>query len=435
VLARLFALETTGIKLGLDNITQLCAALDHPERSFTSILVAGTNGKGSVTAMAHAALQAGRIRAARYTSPHLVDVTERFVIGDVPVARPQLEDAAAMVLDRADALVTSGQLPGPPTFFEATTAIAFELFRRARIDVAVVEVGLGGRFDATNVLTPAVTAITTIGMDHEEYLGRSLAAIAAEKAGIIKPQVPVIVGELPPDARAVIAAVAAEREAPLVEAAAHGRFDADVQDGRATLVVDTPEDRYGPLTLALRGEHQIGNALVTIRLLEAARAAGVWLSGTAIERGLTGVSWPARLELLTLADGQRILMDAAHNPDGARALARYLQRWHPERPALVVGVMHDKDVDGIIAPLLPAVSIVICTAAPISRALPPAALAARVRSAAGRAGNDVLTITVEPEPLAAVERALEAGGTVCVAGSIFLVGAVHEALERRAILR
>ncbi|MGH9347178.1 MAG: bifunctional folylpolyglutamate synthase/dihydrofolate synthase, partial [Vicinamibacterales bacterium] len=204
MLDRLFALETFGIKLGLANIAALCEALGHPERAFSSLHVAGTNGKGSVTAMAHAALCAAGVRAARYTSPHLVDLNERFVIGSQPVSDGDLQSAAAHVLERADALRAAGALTAPPTFFEATTAIAFELFRRAGVEVAVLEVGLGGRLDATNVVTPLAAAITSVGLDHQAHLGETLAEIAREKAGIIKPGVPVVVGALPPEAWGVV---------------------------------------------------------------------------------------------------------------------------------------------------------------------------------------------------------------------------------------
>ena len=194
MLDRLFALETFGIKLGLDNISRLCAALGHPERTFASLHVAGTNGKGSVTAMAHAALAASGLRAARYISPHLVDLTERFVIGDTPVSMDALQRTADDVLDCADDLIATGALAVHPTFFEATTAIAFELFRRAGVDVAVIEVGLGGRYDSTNVIAPVAGAITSIGFDHQQHLGDTIEAIAFEKAGIIKPGRPVVTG-------------------------------------------------------------------------------------------------------------------------------------------------------------------------------------------------------------------------------------------------
>jgi dihydrofolate synthase/folylpolyglutamate synthase len=427
LLDRLFALETFGIKLGLDNISGLCAALGHPERTFTSIHVAGTNGKGSVTAMVHAALVAAGLRAARFTSPHLVDLSERFVIGAEPVTQEALRLAAGDVLDCADSLRATGELPVHPTFFEATTAIAFELFRRADVDVAVIEVGLGGRYDSTNVIAPPVGAITSIGFDHQQYLGDTLEAIAFEKAGIIKRDMEVVVGTLPPQARKVVAAVATKQGAHLIDADRDALAIARDDD---QLTFETPEDRYGPLPLGLRGEHQIGNALVAIRLLESARRHGVRVPKAAIERGLTGVQWPGRLELIQLEGGRRLLLDAAHNIDGARALAAYLRVRHPERPTLVIGAMRDKDIDAIIGALLPVVSNVVATAAATPRALPAGELAARIKTA-----SPTVDVQAEPNPETAVEQALSGGHTVCVAGSIFVVGAVRDRFKRRAILR
>jgi dihydrofolate synthase/folylpolyglutamate synthase len=422
VLDRLFALETFGIKLGLENIARLCAALGHPQRSFRSIHVAGTNGKGSVTAMVHAALTSGGIRAARYISPHLVELNERFVVGTEAVATAALEEVASLVVPLAEELRA--------TFFEATTAIAFELFRRADVDVAVVEVGLGGRFDATNVLAPLVGAITSIGLDHQQHLGHTIDAIAFEKAGIIKPGMKVVAGRMPGEALDVIRHVASERGAQLVHATEGATVDAVVSDGRTSLHVETPFDRYGPLTLALRGEHQVINALVAVRVLEAARNAGVVISGTAIEQGLTKVTWPARLELIDVGGGRRVLIDAAHNVEGARALAAYLERWHPERPALVIGVMRDKDVDGILTALFPVTSAVIATEAATPRALPSGDLARRVATL-----DPVRRVQAERDPGRAVELAFAECATVCVAGSIFLAGAVRPILIRNAILQ
>ncbi|MBI2188193.1 MAG: bifunctional folylpolyglutamate synthase/dihydrofolate synthase [Acidobacteria bacterium] len=429
-LDRLYALETFGIKLGLENISRLCAALGHPEQAFTSIHVAGTNGKGSVTAMAHAGLVAGGVRAGRFVSPHLVDLAERFVIGSKPVAAADLEQTITDVLDCADALKASGTLSVHPTFFEATTAVAFELFRRARVEVAVIEVGLGGRFDSTNIIRAPIGAITSIGLDHQDLLGDTIEAIAYEKAGIIKPGMTVVTGSLPGEARTVVAAVARDRQADLVEADSGAHVEGEVHDGRATITITTPGGRYGPIRLALRGEHQIGNALVAVRVLEALQRTGRRVPGEAIERGLTDVEWPGRLELIEVQDGPPVLLDAAHNVDGAAALAAYLKRWHPERPTLVIGVMHDKDVAGIIGALLPAVSSVVATAAETPRALPARELAARVT-----AGGSDVPVRVEPDPVTAVEEALATGRTVCVTGSIYLVGAVRDRLRRRAILR
>lgn len=387
--------------------------------------------------MVHASLIAGGIHAARYTSPHLVDLAERFVIGADRVDSPALEAVAADVLDCADRLRHEGTLHAHPTFFEATTAMAFELFRRARIEVAVIEVGLGGRLDATNVLAAPVGAITSIGLDHQEHLGATLEAVALEKAGIIKPDMTVVAGALPDEAMRVVRRVSKERGARMVDATGLD-VSAAIADGRATVTIETAAHQYGPVTLALRGEHQIGNALVAIGVLEALDERGIHVPPAAVERGLSTVEWPGRLELITLNNGRRVLLDAAHNVDGARALAGYLARWHPERPPLVIGVMRDKDVDGILAALLPATSHVVATAADTRRAMPAQELADRVTSCTAElkiAQTYERRVHAETDPLVAVDEALAHGSPICVAGSIFLVGAVREGLQRRAILR
>lgn len=426
---RLFALENFGIKLGLENISRLCEALGHPERTFRSLHVAGTNGKGSVTAMTHAALRAAGIRSGRYTSPHLSDLTERFVIDDRPVDEALLESTVEDVLACADELRASGALTVHPTFFEATTAAAFELFRRTGVEIGVIEVGLGGRFDATNVISPVAGAITTIDFDHQQHLGDTLGAIAFEKAGIIKTGMTVVMGDLRPEAAEVIRQCAKERGALLVEAAHDTQSRVEIVDGRAEIALTTPSGSYGPVMLGLRGEHQVGNAIVAVRLLEVAAASGIAISREAIEHGLAAAAWPARLELLTLERGRRVLLDAAHNPEGARALAAYLTRWHPERPPLVIGVMRDKNVADIAHTLLPVVSSVIATAAPTPRAIPAADLARHLLAAGA---TDVRS---EPDPIVAIEKAFESADTICVAGSIFLAGAVRDELRQRVIHR
>jgi dihydrofolate synthase/folylpolyglutamate synthase len=237
----------------------------------------------------------------------------------------------------------------------------------------------------------------------------------------------VVIGPMEEKAAAVIRRVASERGAQLVDAADGATVDAVVTGGRTSLSIDTPADRYGPLMLALRGEHQVANALVAVRVLEALRDAGVFLRADAIERGLSEVKWPARLELIDVGGGRRVLMDAAHNVDGARALASYLERWHPERPALVIGVMRDKDVDGILAALLPVTSAVIATEAVTPRAMPAADLARHVAAL-----DPVRRLHVERDAAKAVALALDEAATVCVAGSIFLAGAVRPFVIRDA---
>ena len=230
---RLFALETFGIKLGLETMAALCEALGHPERQFVGLHIAGTNGKGSVAAMIHAALVAAGIKSARYTSPHLSELNERFVIGPAPVESEELEAVVGDVFDCVDRLRAGGTLSVDPTFFEVTTVVAFELFRRAGVDVAVIEVGLGGRLDATNVLPAPIGAITSIGFDHQQHLGTTIESIAIEKAGIIKPDTVIVTGKLPEAASTTITRIARERGATRIDATRSHVDTSFADDGRS----------------------------------------------------------------------------------------------------------------------------------------------------------------------------------------------------------
>lgn len=423
-LSYLFALEQFGIKFGLQNIASLVDRLGHPERAFRVVHVAGTNGKGSVTAMIDRALRADRRRSARYTSPHLVDLRERFVIDGESVAPAALDAAIGRVRGVVAALRADGTLDVEPTFFEVTTAIAFELFREAGVEIAVVEVGLGGRLDATNVVRPDVTAITSIALDHQQYLGRTIPEIAFEKAGIIKTGVPIIVGRLDAQADAVVVRVAAERGAPLVRA----WDDADVQvdtiraDHEAASVIDvrTAAHRYGPLRLALRGAHQVDNALVALRVLEQLHVAP-----DAIATGLEQVSWPGRLDVRSLPGGRQLILDAAHNPAGAAALASYLRARGGDRLPMIFGAMRDKDADGMFRALLPMVSALVVTRASSARAADPAHLAARARAVAPS-----LPIEVAAAAADALERAWRRSPAVVAAGSIFLIGDILAEIDQ-----
>lgn len=416
---RLFALEQFGVKLGLDNIRTLVEALDHPEHAWPCVLVGGTNGKGSVTAMVERALRAAGHRTGRYTSPHLIRLNERFAVDGVPVETGALEAVVDRVLDVEAACRADGRLAAPATFFEVTTACAFELFRQAGVGVAVLEVGLGGRFDATNVVRPVVTAIVSVDVDHTAQLGDTLEAIAFEKAGIARPGVPLVAGDLPAGALAVVERVCAERGAPLVHAAEGVEcLVAAGERGSRTVRIDTQTRTYGPVDLGLPGDHQIGNALVALRILEAVDAAGLQVDASAVETGLRDVRWPGRLQQVAVGPDRSLLLDAAHNPAGARALASYLlERW-PEGAALVFGASRDKDARGMLDALAPALCAVVVTEFPGGRSRPAAELAA---IAAAR-----LRVPVEaaPSPREALARAFTHASRVVVAGSIFLVGAV-----------
>ena len=421
-LERLFALEQFGIKLGLDNIRIILDALGHPERAWKSIHIGGTNGKGSVAAMVERGLRAAGLTTGRYTSPHLDRIEERVALDGKPVDSATFEEVTAHVLDVVDRLLDTslprrspgeGGLTVPPTFFEASTAIAFEIFARAKVDAAVVEVGLGGRFDATNVLTPVITAITSIAFDHERHLGRTLPDIAFEKAGIAKPGVPLVLGRLPPEAAAKIAKVAREIDAPIV-------------DAHAT----TTDREYPPLTLALAGRHQLENAAVAVAILELWSTMVGHLPTEAIVTGLTECEWPARLEWLRLPTGGELLIDAAHNPAGAAALASYLQDTGSPKLPMVFAAMIDKDLPKMIAALAPAAASFIATTAPHARARTAGQLAGEIRRMTS------VPVEAAESPLSAVSRALEGpvhrrlggGGRAVACGSIYMVGPLRARL-------
>jgi dihydrofolate synthase / folylpolyglutamate synthase len=398
------------MKFGLENISRLSAALGHPERSFQSVIVAGTNGKGSVTAMVHRALLAAGHRAARYTSPHLERIEERYVVEDREVDTAELEDAAGVVQSAVEALVLSGTLDGPPTFFECATAIAFVLFRKADVRVAILEVGLGGRLDATNIVTPVAAAITSIDLDHQAQLGNTLSSIAFEKAGVIKPGIPVVCGEFRPEAERIIIEVCAERGARFI---------------RASECVSLTDALRGE-TLALRGAHQRANATVAACLLDELDRLAIHSDADAVRTGLTQAIWPGRLELFQHA-GAEVLLDAAHNPAGARALGAYLRDAGWTGAALVFGAMQDKDVPAMLAELAPECGALVCTTPDTPRAMEAHALAAVARRVPG-ANWSVLEV---PAPADAVAVACRTNRRVVIAGSIFLIGPLRGILRPR----
>jgi len=421
---RLATREFFGIKLGLDTIRALMEALDRPERAFLPVIVAGTNGKGSVTAMVARGLHAAGLRVGRYTSPHLVHLRERYAIDDRDVSDAQLEAALQSVFDAEDALLARGTLAGPATYFELTTAAAFVLFRAAGVEVAVIEVGLGGRHDATNVVAAPWAAITSIGLDHVAHLGNTLARIAAEKAGVIMPGATVISGVTDEEPARVIADTCAAQGAQLIRATDDVTMEAAEVAGEMTLRLATPRRAYGPLRLSLRGAHQAANALVAVRLLEALEDAGVGGGVDAIAAALTDTTWPGRLERRTLPGGVPMTLDGAHNPAGAAALATWMQTSGFAPVTLVTACMRDKDVDGLLAPLLPLATRVVATAVEVPRALPPDALATRIAALAPG-----LPVQVAATPAAAMAAASAGSARVVVAGSLFLVGAVRAWLD------
>jgi dihydrofolate synthase/folylpolyglutamate synthase len=410
----LFSLELLGIKLGLAQMRALVGQLGRPEQAFRSIIVAGTNGKGSVTAIVEHALRAAGYRTGRYTSPHLVDLEERIAIEGHPIARGTLERLAGRVREAA------GQLPAPPSFFEATTAVALEAFRDAEVDIAVLEVGLGGRLDATNVVDAIAAAITSIDFDHEAFLGHSLEDIAREKAGVTRRGAVAVLASNPPVVRDVIQRHCERTGARFVYAPDRIRLEVAMHEGVARISLVTPHGSYDEVTLGLRGRHQVDNAVEAVRLLEDLAAHGTLPVGPeAIRTALEAVRWPARLELLSW-HGHDVLLDGAHNPAGARALAAFLAESYGRPLPLVVAAMRDKNLTELVRALLPAASHVIFTAPATARAATPGELLAVATTLGTRVPYEAID-----SPMDALARATTLGEPAVVAGSLYLAGEIR----------
>jgi len=412
IIDRLHALHPKLIDLSLGRLERLLAALDHPERRLPPVVhVAGTNGKGSTCAFLRAVAEAAGRRVHVYTSPHLVRFHER-----IRLAGTLVEEAAlAAALEEVEA-VNAG---APITVFEVTTAVALLLFSRVPADLLVLEVGLGGRYDATNVVDrPAACAIASISTDHTEFLGDTVAAIAGEKAGIVKPGVPAATGRQPPEALAVLRAEAAARGAPLLargEAWDVRREDGGLlyRDARGTLRLPLP---------GLPGPHQDDNAGLAVAALRAWDPP--WLTEAAIARGLADVTWPARMQRLrgalaaTLPEGWELWLDGGHNAGAGQALADGLRDWRDRPIHLVVGMKASKDAAGFLAPLLPLASTVRAVAEPGQHlALAPEAIVAASGGVA------------RPGPRVADALGAMQGppGRVLICGSLYLAGEVLKA--------
>jgi dihydrofolate synthase / folylpolyglutamate synthase len=409
-----------GIRLGLGRTRALLRELDHPERSVRGALIGGTNGKGSVVALAGAALQAAGYRVATAPKPHLVTYRERIQIDGKPVEPDDFARLVGRVLVAADRIAPRF---GEPTEFELLTAVVFARFAEVRPDVALVEVGLGGRLDATHAWDGGVAVITNVDLDHMDRLGATIPLIAREKAAIIERGDLAVTG-----ARGEGLAVIRRRARRLGVSLREVPDPAVLGWDRDALEVDLPG--LGPTTVGLRGRHQAVNAAVAAATLDALAAAGIAnVPDDARRTGFATAVWPGRLELIRARD-RDVLLDGAHNPAGAAALARTigdLRPWLAAGPLTVVmAAMGDKDVDGVIAALADTSSVsdgtVIATAVDSPRAMPPAELAARWSSIGGPG------VEIEANPIAALERALTGTGPIVVAGSLYLVGVARSRL-------
>lgn len=405
--------DIRGANFGLQRMGALLERLGNPQRAYRVVHVAGTNGKGSTAAMIEAGLRAAGYTTGLYTSPHLMRFNERLRINGSEGSDEQFAAAVEEVRTANEWLVARNGPLEHPTFFESVTAAAFCGFRRVAVEWGVIEVGLGGRLDATNVVNPEVAVITPIALDHEAFLGKSAASIAAEKAGILKPGCQAVFAPQNERAAAVLAARAAELGVPVTHIGVDWRAE-EISDERGyyRFTAHRADGMSFIAQLALAGEHQVENALVAIAALDR-----LGVPAEAIATGLAVVRWPGRLQ--SVSERPEILLDAAHNPAGARVLASFLAKHRRGRRVhLIYGTSRDKAVDEVAGLLFPCASRVILTRANVARAASPEALLSIV-------DHHHASILVEPTLVRALGRTQSEAAPedlIVIAGSVFLVG-------------
>jgi dihydrofolate synthase / folylpolyglutamate synthase len=421
----LYALQKHGMKFGLDNIRRLMSLLGEPQRSFSSVHVAGTNGKGSTSAMIESLLRTKGVRTGLFTSPHLVSFTERIRVNGEEIS----EDA---VIELADEVrkAAAGIEDFSPTFFEVVTSMAFLHFMRMKVEWAVVEVGMGGRLDATNIIQPEVAVITSIALDHREFLGDTLEEIAREKAGIIKQGVAVVTAEQSPEVMRVIQQRCDEMGAPFFRF--HSEYSAEraSSDSEAISLHYQGKNEYQDVGVSLAGEHQIGNAALAIKVAEVLSEKYPEMDFD-IRKGLGAVSWPGRIEMIR--ENPPILIDGAHNPQAATVFAAHLRKLLGtayRRIIMVAGVMGDKDIGGILRPLLPLAAEIIFASPAYGRA----ASAEKLQSCATDFGYASKTAGSVAGALTMAECLYVPGDLIVVTGSFYTIGEAKEAIGHKGVL-
>lgn len=433
--------HTPSQKFDLAHMRVLLDALDHPERNFPAILVAGTNGKGSTAATLASILRVSGYETALYTSPHLVRINERIRINGAAIADDDFALIHDLVDRTAERLVTEGELPWHPSFFEMLTAIAFEYFARERVEIAVLEVGMGGRLDATNVVEPRVSVITDISHDHQKFLGDTIREIAGEKAGIIRPGGAVVTLPQTPDANDVIGGSILDLGARAISAVP---YVPPVSPNSPQYLQTSPQQKAGyvaryslqvmgkqiAVETPLVGRHQLRNVALAIAAAEELRQQGFTaISPASIERGIRETRWPGRFQVLpATVDHPEIVFDVAHNPAGAWALRSTLSATYEERPlTFVFGAMRDKAISEMAEILFPLAYHVIATQVDNPRAATPT----EVHTAARRVSVDIEEAADLATALARARELAGARGLVVVTGSIYIVGEAMRLLGAR----
>ena len=441
--ARIYALghelaQTPSPKFDPEHMRVLLRALDHPERQFPGVLIAGTNGKGSTASTLASILQASGVRTGLYTSPHLIRINERIQINGEPVSDDEFALLHDMVDRTAERLVGEGELPWHPSFFEMLTAIAFEYFSRKKVDIAVLEVGMGGRLDATNVIEPQISIITDISLDHQRFLGNTVTEIAREKVGIIRRAGVVVTLPQQPQANDVIGNTILDLEAqavsavPYVPPVAPGAEYRVTSGGSGHAIFRYPLEVMGKRILVetpLVGRHQLRNVALAIAAAEELGKHGFAINADSIERGIKETHWSGRFQVIPPANGApEYVLDVAHNPAGAWVLRSTLSGAYEDRPlTFVFGAMRDKAIGEIAEILFPLAERVIATRADNPRS----ATSAEIRDAATHTS---VAIEEAPNVTVALERArilAEPNGVIVVTGSIYIVGEAMQALRIR----
>ncbi len=424
--AYLSSLERFGMRPGLERIEALLRACGAPHRSLTCIHVAGTNGKGSVCALIESVLRAAGYRTGLYTSPHLVSYRERIRLCGKEISKARIERLSAELIPHAEKLAASPS--GSPTYFEFMTALAFCAFARERVDYAVLETGLGGRLDATNVVSAPVVAITSIGLEHQAQLGRTLPAIAAEKAAIITTGAFVVCGEMPRAAREAVVRRCREKEAILVKIGDDILYAMMRQSPKGSVLrFNGTCGEYGDIFLPFAGRHQASNCAISIGLVEGLKRRGAVLPPALVRGGIASAQWPGRLQVLRRKP--LLVVDCAHNPAAAKAIASSVKEIFPGRRwCLVLGILRDKNIGMICEALLPLAAAVVATKVPSDRSAEAAEVARACRS---RTRAAVMESKDLREALSLAHRMVSAGtaDSIFLAGSTYLVGEAFRQLK------
>lgn len=441
-LSYLFGLQRFGIKLGLVNITALLRHLGDPHEGLPSVHIAGSNGKGSTAAFLSSVLRRAGFRVGLYTSPHLVDFSERIQVDGVPIPTPKVVHFTERIRESVEKMTREGDLwPSsdphfPPegfdpqkttiTFFEFTTAMALLYFRESKVDVAILETGMGGRLDATNVIDPLLSLITSISLEHQQYLGKTLIQIAQEKAGIIKPERPLLTSARQPRVLALFRQKCQELRCPFYA----WRKDFSAKElGPQLIRFRGRSHQWSNLRLGLAGSHQVINASLALAGVEVLMESGFAVHEEHLRKGLAEVKWPGRLELV--GEHPRILLDGAHNPAATRVLRKALQEGFPRRRLiLVLGIMADKDIPRMMADMVPLANVVILTRPRMDRAASLKVLGAQ----ASPFQKPVVEVAEVDQALARALAEAEGEDLIVVTGSLYTVGEARSYLVSKGMI-